>query len=71
MKVSVLKDNAGAIILARTLPQKFTPCSKYYVTKTIWFREEINKREIVLLKIATIEHLVDLFTKVLPRSTFE
>ena len=37
MKLSVHKDNAGALILARTLPQTFTPRSKYNATKMIWF----------------------------------
>ena len=45
-KGSILKDNTGALILARTFPPKFMPCSKYYATKTIWFREEINKRRL-------------------------
>ncbi len=71
MKVSVHEDNAGALILARTLPPQFTPRSKYYATKTIWFREEINKRKIQLLKISTIEQLGDMFTKGLSRQTFE
>ena len=53
MKLYVRKENAGAIILASTLPPKFTPHSKYYETKTIWFCEDINKRKIALLKIAT------------------
>ena len=38
MKFSVRNDNDGALILARTLPPKFTPRSKYYATKTVWFR---------------------------------
>ena len=57
MKVSVHEDNAGALILAQTLPPQFTPRSKYYASKTIWFREEINKRGTKLLKIATAEQL--------------
>ena len=71
MKVSVCEDNYGALLLARTFPQKCTPHMNYYATKTIWFREEINKRKIALLKMATTEHLGDLFTKGLPRATFE
>ena len=71
IKVSVHKDNAGAIILARTLLPKFTPPSIYYATKTIWFCGEINKRKISFLKITTSEQLGDLFTKGLPRETFE
>jgi len=44
MKVSVHEDNLGALVLAKTFPPQFTLCSKYYATKTIWFREEIHKR---------------------------
>ncbi len=46
MRVSVHEDNLGALVLAETLPPQFTPRSKYYTTKTIWFREEINRRGI-------------------------
>ena len=49
----------------------FTPRSKYYAIKTIWFREEIVKRGIKLLKIDTVEQLGDLFTKGLTKQTFE
>ena len=34
-KLSVHKDNAGALIRDRTLPPKFTPRIKFYETKTI------------------------------------
>jgi hypothetical protein len=71
MKVSVHEDNSGALVLAETLPPQFTPRSKYYATKTIWFREEIHKRGIKLLKIATTEQLGDIFTKGLSQPTFE
>ena len=71
IKVSIHEDNAGALILAKTLPPQFTLCSKYYASKTTWFREEIAKRGIKLLKIDTVEQLGDIFTKGLPRATFE
>ena len=61
MRVSVHEDNSGALVLA----------SKYYTTKTIWFREEINRRGIKLLKIETSEQLGDMFTKGLAKPTFE
>ena len=32
---SIHEDNAGALILAKTLPPQFTPRSKYYASKTI------------------------------------
>ena len=69
--MSVHEDNVGALILAETIPPQFTPRSKYYAIKTVWFREEIVKRGIKLLKIDTQEQLGDIFTKVLPRATFE
>ena len=71
MHVSIHEDNAGALVLADTLPPQYTPRSKHYHTKTIWFCEEIKKRGILLLKIATLEQLGDMCTKALPRSTFE
>ena len=71
MNVSVHEDNSGALVLAETLPPQFTPRSKYYATKTIWFREEIHKRGIKLHKIETSEQLGDIFTKGLPQATFE
>jgi hypothetical protein len=71
MRVSVHEDNSGALVLAETLPPQFTPRSKYYATKTIWFREEIHKRGIKLLKIDTTEQLEDFFTKGLSQPTFE
>ena len=71
MNVSVREDNAGALILAKIFPPQFTPRSKYYVSKTIWFREEINTRGIKIFKIDNVEQLGGIFTKVFPRATFE
>ena len=71
MKMSVHEDNDGTLILARTLSPKCMPRSKYYATKTIWFRDEINKSKIALLKIATVQQVGYLFTKGLPRATFK
>ena len=39
MHVSIHEDNAGALVLADTLPPQYTPRSKHYHTKTIWFCE--------------------------------
>ena len=63
IKVSIHEDNAGALVLAQTIPPQFTPRSKYYAIKTVWFREECVKRGVSLLKIDTVEQLGDLFTK--------
>ena len=57
MHVSIHEDNSGALILAETLPPQFTPRSKHYALKTIWFPEEIVKRGIKLIKILTVEQL--------------
>ncbi len=51
MNVSVHEDNSGALVLAETLPPQFTPRSKYYATKTIWFHEEMMKSVIVVTSI--------------------
>lgn len=71
IQVSIHEDNAGALVLAETSPPQFTSRSKHYHTKTIWFREEIVKHGIKLLKISTTEQLGDLFTKGLPKPGFE
>jgi hypothetical protein len=71
MHVSIHEDNAGALVLAETLPPQFTPRSKHYAIKTIWFREQIQARGIKLCKIETTEQLGDLFTKGLPKPAFE
>ena len=71
MNVSIHEDNAGALILAQTLPPQFTPRSKHYAIKTIWFREQIVRRGIKLLKIDTVEQLGDILTKSLTMVTFQ
>ena len=55
MNVSIHEDNSGALVLAKTLPPQYTPQSKYYAIKTIWFREEIFKRDEQLHKIDSLE----------------
>ena len=71
MKVSIHEDNAGALILAQTLPPQFTPRSKHYAIKTVWTRKQIVLRGIKLLNIDTVEQLGDAFTEGLSRATFE
>ena len=71
MNVYIHEDNAVALVLAETFPPQFTPRSKWYALKTVWFCEEIHKRGIKLLKIETAEQLGDIFTKGLPVATFE
>ena len=71
MNVSVHENNSGVLVLAESLPPQFTSRSKHFAIKTIWFREQGVLRRIKLLKIDTVEPLEDLFTKSLPRATFE
>ena len=55
MHVSIHEDNAGALVLAETIPPQFTPRSKYFAIETVWFREEIQKQGVRLLKIETVQ----------------
>ena len=55
MNVSIHEDNLGALVLAKTLPPQYSPRSKYYTIKTIWFCEEIFKRDVQLHKIDSLE----------------
>ena len=71
MKFSVHKGIYGALILDRNFPPKFTPRSKYYAINIIWFCEEINKRNILLFKIATVGQIGYLFNKDITRTTLE
>jgi hypothetical protein len=71
MNVSIHEDNLGALVLAKTLPPQFTPRSKYYTVKAIWFRKEIFKRGVQLHKIDTVEQLGDIFTKGLTHFIFK
>jgi hypothetical protein len=57
IKVSVNEDNLGALVLAETLPLQFTPRSKYYATKTIWFSEEITNGESSFLRLILLNSL--------------
>jgi hypothetical protein len=71
MNISIHEDNSGALVLPKNLPPQFTPQSKYYTIKTIWFCEEIFKRDVQLHKINTVKQLGDIFTKGLTRFVFE
>ena len=71
MDVIIHEDNAGALILAETVPPQFTLLSKAYAVKTHWFREQIIERGIKIMKISTTEQLGDICTKCLPLATFQ
>jgi hypothetical protein len=46
MNVSIHEENSGALVLVKTLLPQFTPRSKYYAMKTLWFCDVIFKRDI-------------------------
>mmetsp|Transcript_8889 Transcript_8889/g.15130 ORF Transcript_8889/g.15130 Transcript_8889/m.15130 type:complete len:184 (-) Transcript_8889:775-1326(-) len=71
MHIKLHEDNAGALILAQTIPPEYTPRSKHYAIKTNRFREQIVKRGIELVKWPTTEMLGDVFTKCLPQPQCE
>jgi hypothetical protein len=71
MHITIHKDNSGALILATMPPPQFTPCSKHYAFKTIWFCEKIIVKKIKVAPIKTHLQLGDIFTKMPPQVTFE
>ena len=71
MHVTIHEDNSGALILATTLPPQFTPRSKHYAIKTVWWRENIIARKIKVMAIETRLQLGDIFTKMPAQTTFE
>ena len=71
MHVVIHEDNAGTLILAKTVPRQFTPRSKAYDVKTHWFREQIIEHGINILKLSMTEQLGDICTKFLPLATFQ
>ena len=71
MHITIHEDNSGALILATTPPPQFTPRSKHYAIKTIWFREKIIEKKIKVVPIETRLQLGDIFTKMPPQVTFE
>ena len=71
LHVTVHEDNAGALVLAQTVPPQCTTASKHYAVKTHWFRERCQELNIELKKVSTFEQLGDTFTKCVPRAQFE
>jgi hypothetical protein len=69
-QTTVWEDNNGALTLANLDPGHQTPRSKHYDCRVHWFRSHLS-REIKVEKIASELQLADLFTKPLPRETFE
>ena len=78
---TVWEDNNGALTLANLEPGQATARSKSYDSKVHWFRQHITrdgedaaegKRDgIYVCKVDTELQKADIFTKCLPRETFE
>jgi len=71
LKITLHEDNSGALILAKTIPPQFTPRSKFYALKTIWFRERIAEMVCSVEKVETLEQWGDIATKMPPVNIFE
>jgi hypothetical protein len=71
MHVTIHDDNSGALILATTPPPQFTPRSKHYAIKTIWFCEKIIEKKIKVVPIETRLQKGDIFTKMPSQVIFE
>jgi hypothetical protein len=71
MHVTIHEDNSGALILATTQPPQFTPRSKHYAIKTIWFRKKIIEKKIKVHPIETRLQKGDIFTKMPSQVIFE
>jgi hypothetical protein len=63
MHVRVHEDNVGALTLGKLEPRRMTPRSRHYAVKYHWFREELDPRNVELVKIASVDQLGDIFTK--------
>ncbi|KAL7461906.1 hypothetical protein ACHAXS_002313 [Conticribra weissflogii] len=64
MNVSIHEENSGTLVLANTKPPQYAYCSKHYAISTNCLREQI-------ITIDTNDQLGDVFTKSLPKVTFE
>ena len=70
-KTTVWEDNMGALTLANLEPGQHTARSKFYDCKVHWFRSLLKLNSITVTKVDTKEQIADLFTKPLPRDTFQ
>ena len=72
-KVTIWEDNMGALTLAQHKPGQHTVRSKFYDVRVHWFREILHgpDSKMSLQKVDTTDQIADLYTKPLPRDTFE
>ncbi len=71
MHKTIHEDNSGALILETTPPPQFTPRSKHYAIKTIWFREKIIEKKIKVVPNEPQLQKGDIFTKMPSQVIFE
>jgi hypothetical protein len=71
MHITFHEDNSGALVLATTPPPRFTPQSKHYAIKTLWFCKKIIEHKIKAAPIKTSLQLGDIFTKMQSQVTFK
>jgi hypothetical protein len=50
---------------------QFTPRSRHYCVKLHHFKSYVKSGELVIRKVDTKENVADIFTKALPRPTYE
>ena len=72
MHIRIHEDNSGMLVLEKLELPRMTPRSKHYAVKYHWFQNRVNREGlgIKLLKIDTKDQLGDIFTKLMPRATF-
>ena len=68
-ETTVHEDNNGALLLATN--QKITARTKYFLVKYHFFWDWVKKGDVKIVKVDTKEQIADIFTKGLPRETFE
>ena len=68
--VKVWEDNEGALKLATSPVEKFTPNTKHFAIKYHCFLDQLDKMKIVIKYVDTNLQKADILTKVLPYRDF-
>ena len=67
----VWEDNEGALKLANSPIERFTPHSKHFAIKYHWFREKKHKLNISIKHVKTDKQKADIMTKGLTGTDFK
>lgn len=67
--VTIFCDNTSAINISKNLVMHSK--TKHISIKYHYIREEVQEKKVVLEYVSTKEQIADIFTKPLPRDTFE